>query len=66
MAVQVESIGFAELIDPKLEEFIRESERIRIISLFAVEESYKAYSAHDIIAKICGFEPKEKEDGLPF
>ena len=65
MAVQVESIGFAELIDPRLEEFIRESERIRIISLFAVEK-YKCYYPQDIIAKICGFEPKEKEDGLPF
>ena len=65
MAVQVESIGFAELIDPKLEEFIRESERIRIISLFAVEK-HKYYYSHDIIARICGFEPKEKEDGLPF
>lgn len=44
-----------ELIHPQLEEFIRESERNRVISIF-VTKNKSIFTANEVVALICGFE----------
>ena len=58
--LEIEVSDTSELIHPQLEEFIRESERNRIISIFA--KSKKNYfETKEIISLICGFEVKEDD-----
>jgi hypothetical protein len=54
-AMVVEGIGREELVHPQLEEFIRESERNRVISIFATKNK-SVFTANEVIALICGFE----------
>ena len=63
MGEGIEILSGVELIDPKLEEFVRESERNRIISCFAAMNK-TIYSKAEIFALICGFEVKD-DDGMP-
>lgn len=56
----IEILGIGELIDPKLEEFVRESERNRIISIFATKKK-SIFTAVEVISLICGYEVTEDE-----
>ena len=62
MGEGIEILGVGELIDPKLEEFVRESERNRIISIFATKNK-SIFTATDVISLICGYEVNE-DDGM--
>lgn len=51
MAIQIEPTIYC--IDPQIEEFIRESERNRLMEAFACDEK-EVFMYRDIVKKICG------------
>lgn len=57
---KIEILGIGELIDPKLEEFIRESERNRMISIFATKKK-SIFTAIEVISLLCGYEVTEDD-----
>jgi hypothetical protein len=60
--IMIEGFEKKELIDHKLAEFIRESERNRILSAFATKNK-TVFTIEEAISLICGFEVR-CDDGM--